>query len=63
MMSKRVEFPKGFASNPVVVVCPESNAVIAVNACVANVDKNGFTINMYRTSAVDTNIMWIAVGA
>ena len=63
LMTRRVEFQRVFASNPVAVACAESNAVTAVDVCVANVDKNGFTINLYRTSNVDTNVMWIAVGA
>ena len=62
-MTRRVEFQRAFASNPVAVVCAESNAVNIINVCVANVDREGFTINLYRGSSVDTNIMWIAVGS
>lgn len=55
-----VTFPQAFTKTPKVVITPVSTAPGKVSVGVSNITTTGFTVNLYRTNAVDTTIKWIA---
>lgn len=58
--SVNVTFPQAFTKVPKVAVTPVSSVPGKVSVGVGNRTTTGFTIFLYRTNAVDTNVTWIA---
>lgn len=55
-----VTFPRPFTKVPKVVASPQSAGPSLMSTSVGNITTTGFNIYFYRTTAVDTNIFWIA---
>lgn len=55
-----VTFPKAFTKIPNVVATPQSAGPSLMSTSVGNISTTGFNIYFYRTTAVDTKILWMA---
>lgn len=55
-----VKFPKAFTKRPNVIVTPWTGAPQVCFVSVSDITTTGFNIYFYRTTKVDTSILWIA---
>lgn len=63
-VSVKVTFPKAFSATPVVMVNPSTSRPDAVRASAKAPSRTGFTLYLYRSTAVgdsDTSVDWIAM--
>lgn len=63
-VSVKVTFPKAFSATPVVMVNPSTSRPDAVRASAKAPSATGFTLYLYRSTAVadsDTSVSWIAM--
>ena len=63
-VSVKVTFPKAFSATPVVMVNPLTSRPDAVRASAKDPSATGFTLYLYRSTAVgdsNTSVDWIAM--
>lgn len=59
-VSQRIEFDEPFPSQPTVLTNPMTSVPGIVSTAAANIDENGFTLYLYRTTGTQTSVMWLA---
>ena len=61
-LSKNITFATPFEHAPQVVVTPNTASPQNCHVGVSAITTTGFTVTLYRTTAVSTTLRWIAVG-
>lgn len=59
-VSQRIEFDEPFPSQPTVLTNPMTSVPGIVSTAAGNIDENGFTLYLYRTTGTQTSVMWLA---